>query len=191
VHGVLTWDEARILQGAKVAASLGLPGGDPEVVMRCRDKHLTRQALATAGVPQPRSILGTTVDEALAAAEQIGDPVVLKPRALAASLGVVRVDTPTELATQFAFAHDTTVPGAWQYDVVVLVEEYATGPEISTMPCTMGRLLGCVCKEIALYWRRSATLLTPPINCWTTRRSCRSSRNPRRIGIHGRVHTEM
>jgi biotin carboxylase len=131
VHGVLTWDEARILQAAKVAAALGLPGGDPDMVMRCRDKHLTRQALATAGVPQPRSILVTTVDEALTAAEEIGYPVVLKPRALAASLGVVRVDTPDELVAQFAFAHDTTVPGAWRYEVVVLVEEYVPGPEIS------------------------------------------------------------
>jgi biotin carboxylase len=131
VHGVLTWDEARILQGAKVAAALGLPGGDPDMVMRCRDKHLTREALDAAGVPQARSILVTSVDEALAAAERIGYPVVLKPRALAASLGVVRVDNPDELAQRYGFAHDTTVPGAWHYDVVVLVEEYLTGPEIS------------------------------------------------------------
>ncbi len=48
-----------------------------------------------------------------------------------ASLGVVRVDDPGELAAQFAFAHDTTVPGAPSYDVSVLVEQYADGPEIS------------------------------------------------------------
>jgi len=138
VHGVLTWDEARILQGAKVAAALGLPGGDPDMVMRCRDKHLTRQALGNAGVPQPRSVLVTGVDEALVAAKDIGYPVVLKPRALAASLGVVRVATPEELVTQFAFAHDTTVPGAWHYDVVVLVEEYLTGDEISVDAAVCG-----------------------------------------------------
>jgi predicted ATP-grasp superfamily ATP-dependent carboligase len=131
VRGVLSWDEARILQSAKVAAELDLPGGDPDMVMRCRDKYLTREALAKAGVPQPRSILVTSVGEALAAAEQIGYPVVLKPRALAASLGVVRVDGPGELAAQFSFARDTTVPGAWRYDVVVLVEEYLSGLEIS------------------------------------------------------------
>jgi hypothetical protein len=49
---------------------------------------------------------------------------------MAASLGVVRVDTPEELAAQFVFARDTHVPGAWHYDVV-LVEEYVTGLEIS------------------------------------------------------------
>ena len=130
LSGVLAWDEARILQAAKVAAALGLPGGDPDMVMRCRDKQLTRQALAAAGVPQPASVPAASVDEALAVAGQIGYPVVLKPRAMAASLGVVRVDTPAELTAQFVFARDTTVPGAWHYDVV-LVEEYLAGPEIS------------------------------------------------------------
>jgi len=131
VHGVLTWDEARVLQVAKVAATLGLPGGDPDMVMRCRDKHLTRQALAAAGVPQATSILVATLDEALAAAEKIGYPIVLKPRALAASLGAVLVTSPDAFCAHFIFARDTTVPGAWQYDVNVLVEEYLTGPEIS------------------------------------------------------------
>ena len=49
---------------------------------------------------------------------------------MAASLGVVRVDGPGELAGYFGFARDTTVPGAWRY-AEVLVEEYLTGPEIS------------------------------------------------------------
>ncbi len=130
VQGVLSWDEGRILQSAKVAAALGLPGGDPDMVMRCRDKYLTRTALAAAGVAQPRSVMVTSVEEALASADQIGYPVVLKPRAMAASLGVIRVDTPDELTAQFLFARDTTIPGAWHHDVI-LVEEYLTGPEIS------------------------------------------------------------
>jgi biotin carboxylase len=131
LDGVLSWDEARVLQVAKVAEALGLPGGDPAAVMRCRDKHQTREALGAAGVPQPRWALADGVEQALAAAERIGGyPVVLKPRAMAASLGVVRVDDPDQLAAQFAFARDTTVPGAWRYDEV-LVEEFLTGPEIS------------------------------------------------------------
>ncbi|GAA3300526.1 hypothetical protein GCM10020218_092440 [Dactylosporangium vinaceum] len=35
------------------------------------------------------------------------------------------------MATRFAFAHDTTVPGAPAHDARVLVEGYADGPEIS------------------------------------------------------------
>lgn len=129
--GALCWDEARILATAQIAAALRLPGPYPDVVLRCRDKHLTRDSLAAAGVPQPRSVLVGTLDDALDAAQQIGYPVVLKPRALAASLGVVLVHDAEELAEQFSYARDTTVPEAPHYDVAVLVEEFADGPEIS------------------------------------------------------------
>lgn len=131
IDGVLCWDEARILPAAKVAQALGLPGGNPEMVLRCRDKHLTRQLLAAAGVPQPRSVLVADADEAATIAAEIGYPVVLKPRGVAASLGVVLVPDEAELRRQFDFAHDTTAPGAIVDDSVVLVEEYADGPEIS------------------------------------------------------------
>ena len=133
--GVLCWDEARILQTAHVAAALGLPGGDVDAVGRCRDKHLTRTALAATGVPQPESILVGTVEDALDAAARIGYPVVLKPRALAASLGVILASGPDDVRAHFAFARDTTVPEAPHYDVSVLIEEYADGPEISVDCC--------------------------------------------------------
>jgi biotin carboxylase len=131
VDGVLCWDEARILQTSHVAKALGLPGGDPAMINRCRDKHATRTALDAAGVPQPRSILVGNVDEALAAAEEIGYPIILKPRALAASLGVVKVNNAEEIRAQWDFAHDTTAPEAPHYDVKVLAEEFADGYEIS------------------------------------------------------------
>jgi len=131
VAGVLSWDEARILQSATVAAELGLPGGDPDMVMRCRDKHLTRQALDACGVPQPRSALVADLSQAAAAADQLGYPVVLKPRAMGGSLGVVRADRPADLAATFEFARDCEVPGSWRYDEGVLVEQYVPGPEIS------------------------------------------------------------
>jgi hypothetical protein len=131
VSGVLTWDEARVLQAAKVAAALGLPGGDPQMALRCRDKHLTRDALAAAGLAQPRSVLVSTLEAALDVAAGIGYPVVLKPRAMAASLGTVLVGGPADLIARFPFARDTTVPGAWRYDAGVLVEEYVDGPEVS------------------------------------------------------------
>ncbi|GAB3820146.1 ATP-grasp domain-containing protein [Kribbella italica] len=131
IDGVLCWDEARILQTAHVAEALGLPGGDVAMINRCRDKHLTRTALAAQGVPQPESVLVDTVDEALVTADKLGYPVILKPRALAASLGVVKVNSAEELSANWAFAHDTTVPEAPHYDVKVLVEEFADGYEIS------------------------------------------------------------
>ncbi|MDQ1744637.1 MAG: hypothetical protein QOE23_2976 [Pseudonocardiales bacterium] len=132
LDGVLCWDEARIIATARIAQALGLPGGDPDVVLGCRDKHLTRQRLAAAGVSQPRSIAVDTLAQALAAAEEIGYPVVLKPRGIAASLGVVLAEDEAGLREHFAFARETMVPGALAYDeLAVLVEEFADGPEIS------------------------------------------------------------
>jgi biotin carboxylase len=131
IDGVLCWDEARILQTAEVASALGLPGGDPAAVRRCRDKHLTREALAAARVPQPRSALVGSLEEAVTVAKDIGYPVVLKPRALAASLGVVKVSDAGELCDRFAFASETTVPGAPWFERAVLVEEFVCGSEIS------------------------------------------------------------
>ncbi len=131
IHGVLCWDESRIPNATRIAAALGLPGSDTGAVMRCRDKHLTRQALAAGGVPQPRSAQVDTVAEALATAEDFGYPVILKPADLALSLGVVRADTPAELSAYFEFTSGMTVPEVPDYRARVLVEEFADGLEIS------------------------------------------------------------
>lgn len=128
--GVISWDESRVFAAAHAAHAMGLPG-DPAYIGRCRDKHLTREALALAGVPQPASVLCGTVEEALAAAEKVGYPAVLKPRNLAGSMGVIKVHDPVELAEQWAFTHGTSHPDAPLLDRRVLVEEYADGYEVS------------------------------------------------------------
>ncbi|WP_328915063.1 MULTISPECIES: ATP-grasp domain-containing protein [unclassified Streptomyces] len=131
VHGVLSWDEARVHQTAIVAGELGLPTSPAEAVWRCRDKHQSRTALAEAGLPQPAFALVGTAEEATAAAARIGYPVIVKPRAAAASYGVSLVASPEDMARYFTFADDATVPHMPDYDRAVLVEEYLTGPEIS------------------------------------------------------------
>jgi biotin carboxylase len=131
VHGVMSWDEARILQAALVAQDLGLPGSTPDAVRRCRDKHESRLAMAEAGLPQPRFELAGECEEALAAAERIGYPVVLKPRAAAASYGVVLVHDADQLAAHFAFSRTATVPHAPRFAQSVLVEQYLAEHEVS------------------------------------------------------------
>jgi biotin carboxylase len=130
--GVLTWDEPRVVQAARLAGALGLPGCTPESALNCRDKHATRTALAAAGVPQAASALVTTLAEARAAADRIGYPLVLKARALGASIGVVRVEGPDQLAARFRIARGADVPTVTELPPGdVLVEEYLDGPEIS------------------------------------------------------------
>ncbi|MCP2274389.1 ATP-grasp domain-containing protein [Actinokineospora diospyrosa] len=131
VDGILCWDELKMANTAKVAQHLGLPGVSPDVIDRCRDKHRTRTALAAAGVPQPRSVAVASVEQALAVADGLGYPVVLKPRALGASMGVTKVDSPADLPAAYTHTRAQHVDQARHYDLGVLVEDYASGPEFS------------------------------------------------------------
>lgn len=131
INGVLCWDEVRMLPSARLAAALGLPGGEPEAIANCRDKHRTRTALAEAGVPQAQSVLVSDLAQARSAAERTGYPVVLKPRALGASFGVVGVSTGSELAAAYQHCREAFEDGVPYYAEGVLVEQYLDGPEIS------------------------------------------------------------
>ena len=130
VSGVVCWDEARIAQTAVVTTEMGLPGPTPDVIAGCRDKWLTRQRLGAGGVPQPRSMRVGDPGSALAAAAELGYPVILKPSDLSSSMGVVRVDDPDDLTAHFGYAYGVQggLPG---YQAQVLLEEYVDGLEIS------------------------------------------------------------
>lgn len=130
VDGVLCWNEALILTAAHVTAALDLPGPSVDAVAACRDKHETRRRLDAAGVPQARSLAVRGIDEARRAAAEVGYPLVVKPRGLGASRGVVRVDRACELPAAWEQASAASYPGVPTYGDV-LVEEYLDGPEIS------------------------------------------------------------
>jgi biotin carboxylase len=131
VAGVLSWHEEHIVQAALVAEDLGLPGSRADAVSRCRDKSETRATLAAHGLPQPAFVLVGDIDEATAAADKLGYPVVLKPRAAGGSQGVVLVDDEAQLADQFAATRDVPVSDQPVFDQGVLVEEYLDAPEVS------------------------------------------------------------
>ncbi|MEV7439719.1 ATP-grasp domain-containing protein [Streptomyces sp. NPDC091204] len=131
VAGVFCYDEGLVTPAAHVARALGLPGNSPEAVTACRDKNATRIALDAARVPQPVSIGVRSLAEARAAAEKIGFPVVVKPRGLAGGMGVRRADGPEDMENAYRAASGASYPGVPVFDVSVLVEEYADGPEIS------------------------------------------------------------
>jgi biotin carboxylase len=129
--GVLTYDERYVEPAAVLARELGLPGPGVEAARACRDKWQTRQRLAAAGVGAVRARLVTTEAEATDAAAEIGLPVVLKPRALGGSIGVVRADSPEQVAAGFDTAASAVFEGAPVTQHGVLVEEYVDGPEFS------------------------------------------------------------
>src|SRR5512140_1449687 len=51
----------------------------PQVAERCGEKYVTSQILVRDGIPTPRVIMAFDEESALAAAEEIGYPFVLKP----------------------------------------------------------------------------------------------------------------
>ncbi|WP_018544258.1 ATP-grasp domain-containing protein [Streptomyces sp. LaPpAH-108] len=131
IAGVFTYDETLVTTAALIAEKLGLPGLTADGADRCRNKHRTRAALTQAGLPQPRFALAYTLAEAREAAASVGFPMVLKPRGMGASIGVVRVDDPAAFDDAFTMAERAGHGGSPDYEGGVLLEEFMTGPEIS------------------------------------------------------------
>lgn len=132
LDAVLTMSEQHTLAVARTAARLGLPHTAIEAVQLTRDKFRARERLAAAGIPQPRFRLTGSSSEAVAAAAEIGFPVVVKPVDGSASVNV-------------AVAHDSAAVRACAEHVLalrhygrsataarrILVEQYMDGPVVS------------------------------------------------------------
>nr|WP_225847256.1 ATP-grasp domain-containing protein [Streptomyces sp. HPF1205] len=133
--GVMTWNEWVLVPTARLAEQLGLPSNTPEVMLACRNKATARARFARAGVPSAASMKAASLLEAAMAADAVGGyPVVLKPAAYAASVGVIHVERPEDLPAAFGFA--TAGASQAMESTAVLVEEYLDGPEVSVETVT-------------------------------------------------------
>ncbi len=131
VAGVLCWDEPLVMPAAELAAEFGVPGLSVPGVHGCRDKHSCRVRLTAAGLPQPGFHLAVDLDDARAAVARIGFPVVVKPRALGASMGVSLARDAGEFDAAYRVAHEASLVGDEPYRGGALIEGFADGPEIS------------------------------------------------------------
>lgn len=135
LSGVMTWTEWMLVPSARLAEHLGLPSNTPEVMLACRNKATARTVFAREGVPSAASMKAATLLEAGLATDAVGGlPVVIKPAAQAASVGVIHVDRGEDLPSAFAFA--TAGAARAQESTEVLVEEYLDGPEVSVETVT-------------------------------------------------------
>jgi hypothetical protein len=75
----------------------GIPGSRAEETSRCRDKTVMKQWLSRAGVRVPRWASCRTAEQVLAAGEEFGYPVIVKPVRGAGSQGVRKVASAKEL----------------------------------------------------------------------------------------------
>lgn len=135
--GVVTICDYYIDTVAQVAQALDLPQAFSANVVMERRKHLVREAIERAGLPNPLFKTATNWQATRQAAEQIGYPLILKPSDLASSAFVRLVNNEAELHEAFSalesfpknFREQSREP-LW------LLEEYMTGEEVSVEACT-------------------------------------------------------
>lgn len=129
---VLASDDLALEVAARAANMLGLPHNPLSAVRASRRKDLARVALRDAGLPVPRfqSLrLSRALEPQIAGLDY---PCVVKPVAMAASRGVIRVDSRDELLRTLprveAIIADAVAPDERDR---VLVESFIPGKEIA------------------------------------------------------------
>jgi len=120
---------------ARLCRELGLPGISVEAAYLATNKHAMREVFARAGVPSPRSIPVSTIDEARKACEEIGIRTIFKPVLSSGGRGITVVDRGASVAdVQWAFSRAMAASRADG----VLLEEWVDGPEFSVEAVTVG-----------------------------------------------------
>ena len=84
--------EAHTMAAAQSREACTIPGTSVHTAWLCRDKPSMKEALRAAGVPTAASAAVSSAAEARAFAEQVGFPLILKPRSGAGASGTARVD---------------------------------------------------------------------------------------------------
>ena len=153
IDGVLTTCDYYLPAVALVAGDLGLPGAPADVLRTATRKHLVRQALAAAGVPDVPFAVAATWDQAHKAAADLGYPLVVKPVDMNSGTGVRKVVDEAGLAVAFA---EATAPERNTRDQplerLALLERVLEGPEYSVESVTrdgVTRVLGITAKSVA------------------------------------------
>ncbi|ANK59560.1 hypothetical protein AYR54_04445 [Loigolactobacillus backii] len=117
---------------AAVAQSLGVFGTPLVAAQAARNKDLARQIYQEKGVSSAAFQKVTTLNNAKAAANRIGYPLVLKPTNTASSIAVFYIRTAAELARRFqTITRLKTSYLGFQVRHEYLLEEFLQGPEFS------------------------------------------------------------
>ncbi|MGA2470070.1 MAG: ATP-grasp domain-containing protein [Solirubrobacteraceae bacterium] len=129
--GLMTWSDRVGERCARLAKAHGMPFADPAAMRACKDKSVFRDLLGARPDWAVAATLVHDLAEARQAADAIGYPVVIKPRALGGSVGVARVDSEQDLERRLASAVDASVGGLSPIYSGAIVEEYLDGKEYS------------------------------------------------------------
>lgn len=137
---VVAIDDQGVLVAAEAASRLGLPHNSPEAVRATRDKLIMRELLAGSAVRQPR-YRPAAPGEVAEQASEIGFPVVVKPRSLSASRGVIKARSHTEAAAAEERVRAILAAAGRYQGARLLVEEYVPGDEVAVEGLLAGGVL--------------------------------------------------
>jgi [lysine-biosynthesis-protein LysW]---L-2-aminoadipate ligase len=118
------------------------------VVATCGDKLLTSLALERAGVPTPRTALAFTPEAALAACEELGYPVVIKP--VVGSWGRMVARANDRDAAEAVFEDRATL-GSWQQQIFY-IQEYIDKPGRDIRAFVVGDETICAIFRTSEHW---------------------------------------
>ncbi|MCA9695950.1 MAG: ATP-grasp domain-containing protein, partial [Myxococcales bacterium] len=122
VEIVETLWEPLVLLAASVREGLGLPGMTRDTALGFRDKPIMKARLLEAGVRVPRFGRADSIEGVLAAAREIGYPVVLKPVAGAGTADTWRVDDEEQARAKLA---------TMGHVAEITIEEFIVGEEFT------------------------------------------------------------
>jgi len=135
VSAVFGIDDGTAVIAAHVSRALGLPHSSVAAAETAGDKHRQRVALRESGVPVPGFALVDVSEDPARVAGSFQYPCVVKPLALSASRGVIRVDDPEAFVRAFgrlrAILSAPDVRGEAESSRHILVEEFVAGPEFA------------------------------------------------------------
>ena len=138
LSAVIAVDDVGTLVAAKASRLLEIPYNSVQSVEFTRDKYALRNMLATTDLPTPTYSLipvGLNEDELALYIENIVFPVVLKPRNLSASQGVIRADDPTDFVAAYdeistiLSSDPSMINCSQEFRETILIEEYIPGEE--------------------------------------------------------------
>jgi len=135
IHAVVGYDDQAVPVVARIAEELALPGNPVDSAYAARDKVLMKKRFQVAGLPISPFHLAAEEEDAVAWANRIGYPVVVKPVRGSASQGVIRANGEAELRQAYRrlrrIVRTQGLDTGDRSDAEQLVERYIDGDEYS------------------------------------------------------------
>ncbi|MBU1097722.1 MAG: ATP-grasp domain-containing protein [Bacteroidetes bacterium] len=128
IDGIIAVNDFGVMTAAHVAEAMQLPGIPVDIAKICTNKYLMRKTWESAGLPSIKFRRVSNLEEAQAAVNDLGFPLIIKPcdSRGGGSRGVQYIDENSDLDSVFSFAN------GFYKDNDLIIEEFVTGLEHSS-----------------------------------------------------------